>query len=84
MSRLVRPGRLIALTAGAILGTSLAFAPAANALQLPPGGLVNAPAYCVAVYGDPNPCPPPDRPERIDDPRCLRVDISPLHCPWLP
>ncbi len=84
MSRLVRPTRLLALTAGAVLGTSLAFAPAASALTVTPGGVVVSPAYCGAVYGDPSPCPPPDRPEPITDPSCLRVDISPRHCPWLP
>ena len=84
MSRLVRPGRLLALTAGALLSASVAFAPAANALTVTPGGLVTNPDYCIAVYGDPSPCPPPDRPEPITDPSCLRVDIRPLHCVWLP
>jgi hypothetical protein len=58
-----------------------AFAPSSSAL-IPPSGLVNAPAYCLAVYGDPSPCPPPERPE--PDPTCLRVDIAPRDCPYRP
>jgi hypothetical protein len=81
-------GRKMATTivtagAAALFAGLSALAPAASALVLPPGGLVNAPHYCVAVYGDPNPCPPPDRPDPID-PDCLRVDILPLKCPYLP
>lgn len=65
------------------IGGFAAFASGANAL-VRNVDLVNAPYYCEAVYGDPSPCPPPDRPESIDDPACLRVDILPRHCPWLP
>ena len=64
-------------------GLGALMAPAASALVLPPGGLVNAAEYCVAVYGDPNPCPPPDRPDPVD-PDCLRVNIQPLKCPYQP
>lgn len=66
--------------ASAAFATS-AFAPSASALY-PPSGLVNAPAYCLAIYGDPNPCPPPEHPE--PNPSCLRVDVEPLHCPYRP
>lgn len=48
------------------------------------GSLINNPDYCLALYGDPSPCPPPDRPEPIKDRRCLRVDVAPLDCPYLP
>jgi hypothetical protein len=73
-----------AATLGAVLtvGSFAAFTPSAQALSRGLD-LVNAPEYCVAMYGDPAPCPPPDRPEPIDQ-DCLRVDITPLHCPWLP
>lgn len=64
-------------------GLGALMAPAASALALPPGGLVHAPDYCLAVYGDPSPCPPPDRPEPVD-PNCLRVNIQPLNCPYQP
>lgn len=69
---------------GAVLtvGSLAASVPSAQALARGVD-LVNAPQYCVAVYGDPAPCPPPDRPEPISQ-DCLRVDIEPLHCPWLP
>lgn len=66
-----------------IFGGLAALAPSAGAVVLPPGSLVNAPAYCFANYLDPSPCPPPDRPDPID-PGCLRVDISPLRCQYLP
>ena len=66
-----------------IFGGFAALAPSAGAITLPPGSLVNAPQYCLAVYGDPNPCPPPDRPDPVD-PGCLRVDITPLRCPYQP
>lgn len=46
-----------------------------------PSGLVNAPAYCLAIYGSTDPCPPPERPDPV---RCLRVDIAPLDCPYQP
>ena len=49
----------------------------------PPDGLVDAPDYCAAVYGDPAPCPPPDRPTPTSR-KCLRVDVAPLTCPYLP
>jgi hypothetical protein len=64
-------------------GFGVLMAPVASALALPPGGLVHAPDYCLAVYGDPSPCPPPDRPEPVD-PSCLRVNIQPLTCPYQP
>ena len=76
----------LAVLAGAsmfILGGLAALAPSAGAVALPPGSLVNAPHYCLANYLDPNPCPPPDHPEPIDQ-GCLRVDIEPLRCPYLP
>ena len=74
---------IIAAGSAALFAGLSGVAPAASALVLPPGGLVNAPAYCLAVYGDPNPCPPPDRPEPVD-PNCLRVTIQPLNCPYQP
>jgi hypothetical protein len=55
--------------------------PAAGAL-IPTGGLVEAPEYCMAIYGDPAPCPPPDRPPANG--KCLRVDVAPLTCPYRP
>lgn len=72
------------LAAGSLLfvGGTAAFAPGAGAL-VPPGGLVNAPEYCFEIYGDPAPCPPPDRPDPVD-PHCLRVDIEPRDCPYQP
>lgn len=75
----------IAAVGSAVVFTGLGalMAPPASALTLPPGGLVNAPQYCVAVYGDPNPCPPPSRPDPVD-PDCLRVNIQPLKCPYQP
>ncbi len=73
-----------AATLGAVIaiGGFTAFSPSAHALprQI---DLVNAPEYCFATYGDPAPCPPPERPKPIK-PECLRVDIDPLQCPWLP
>ena len=78
-------------TSAVLAAGSLAFAggltvaaPSAGAINLPPGHLVHAPAYCLAAYGSPDDCPPPDRPDPITDPACLRVDIEPRHCPWLP
>ena len=74
------------VTAGSALvfaGLGALTAPAASAVVLPPGGLVTAPEYCAAVYGDPNPCPPPDRPEPVDQ-DCLRINIQPLKCPYNP
>lgn len=81
-------GRKVAsmiVTAGsaALFAGLSALAPAASALVLPPGGLVHAPEYCLAVYGDSNPCPPPDRPDPVD-PNCLRINIQPLTCPYQP
>lgn len=70
-------------SAGVFTGLGALMAPAASAVALPPGGVVHAPDYCLAVYGDPNPCPPPDRPEPVD-PDCLRVNIQPLNCPYQP
>ena len=66
-----------AVLAGAsmfIFGGLAALAPSAGAVVL---------HYCLANYLDPNPCPPPDHPEPIDQ-GCLRVDIEPLRCPYLP
>jgi hypothetical protein len=78
-------GRKVAtmiVTAGsaALFAGLSALAPAASALVVPPGGLVNAPDYCVAVYGDPNPCPPPDRPV---DPTCPPT-VHLVYCPYQP
>jgi hypothetical protein len=76
--------RKLAISIAMLAGSTLAFGlstSAADAAILPPGGLVNAPEYCEALYGSPDPCPPPDRP---DQPECVRVDIRPLRCPWLP
>lgn len=75
------------ITKAATLGVALtiggfSFAPSAQALARGVD-LVNAPEYCFATYGDPAPCPPPERPKPIK-PECLRVDIDPLQCPWLP
>ena len=61
-------------------GLGALMAPAASALVLPPGGLVTAPEYCLAVYGDPNPCPPPDRPV---DPTCPPT-VHLVYCPYQP
>jgi hypothetical protein len=77
-SALLVAGGALAVSAGAG-----AFAPPAGAINLPPGSLINAPAYCLAVYGDPSPCPPPERPDPVN-PRCLRVDIAPANCPYQP
>jgi hypothetical protein len=84
MSRLVTGSRLAILiaSAGIAVTGSMAVVPSASALPVS-GGLVNSPDYCLAVYGDPSPCPAPDRPDPVD-PRCLRTDVTPLHCPWLP
>lgn len=83
MSRTLTKFRVAALLAGAALSALTLAAPGASALVRQPGGVVYDPVYCVAVYGDPNPCPPPERPEPVD-PTCLRTDILPLHCAWLP
>jgi hypothetical protein len=69
-----------ALSTGAVLGV---FAPSAGAINLPPGQLINDPAYCMALYGDPSPCPLPDRPKPVDK-HCLRVDVAPVDCPYQP
>lgn len=86
MSRHLVRRRMAVLAAASLtaLAGAVTVAPAASALLPINGGLVNSPEYCVAVYGDPSPCPPPDRPPRIDDPSCLRVDVEPLHCEYLP
>lgn len=72
----------LAGVASAIVFTGLGvlMAPAASAVILPPGGLVNAPDYCLAVYGDPDPCPPPDRPS---DPTCPPT-VHVVYCPYQP
>ncbi|MBI3256446.1 MAG: hypothetical protein HYZ59_01520 [Actinobacteria bacterium] len=76
--------RAATVAAGSLLfvGGAVALAPGAGAL-VPPSGLVNAPEYCLQVYGDPAPCPPPERPKPVDQ-RCLRVDIDPLYCQYQP
>lgn len=81
MRKLIR-GATVAAGSLLLAGGTAAFAPEAGAL-VPPGGLVNAPEYCFQIYGDPSPCPPPDRPDPVD-PRCLRVDVDPLYCQYQP
>ena len=70
------------VAAGTLTAMTL-FTPSASAIAIQPGGLVVSPSYCMAVYGSPDPCPPPDRPTPIKDPRCLRVDVQPAHCVYL-
>jgi hypothetical protein len=70
-------------SAAVLAGLGAVLPPVASAVVLPPGDLVTAPEYCLAVYGDPNPCPPPDRPEPLDQ-DCLRINIQPLKCPYNP
>lgn len=76
--------RLAFLAIGAATAVT-AFAGSATSASalIPPSGLVNAPQYCFAIYGNPAPCPPPERPEPVD-PSCLRVDVEPLMCPYQP
>lgn len=79
-----RINTLLSLVAGAGLcvATALAAAPTAAAINLPPGSLVNAPAYCLAIYGDPSPCPPPEQPTPTGE-NCVLV-FNVTRCPLLP
>ena len=75
---------LISIVAGAgfCVAAALSSAPTAGAINLPPGSLINAPEYCLAIYGDPSPCPPPDRPTPNGD-NCVLV-FNVTRCPILP
>jgi hypothetical protein len=80
MRTFIAAAALAAASLGTFAGTALV-GPAAGAL-IPNGGLVDAPEYCMAIYGDPAPCPPPERPPANG--KCLRVDVAPLTCPYRP
>jgi hypothetical protein len=79
-----RASALLSLIAGGgfYVAAALAAAPSAAAINLPPGSLVNAPEYCMAIYGDPSPCPPPDHPTPTGD-NCVLV-FNKTRCPVLP
>jgi hypothetical protein len=80
MRRFLTVAALVAGSLSTFAGATL-IGPAAGAI-VPPDGLVNAPEYCLVIYGDPSPCPPPERPPANG--RCLRVDVEPLNCPYRP
>jgi hypothetical protein len=75
--------RIATVAAGSTLAAIALFAPAGTASAIVRAYPVNNP--CIHLVGSPDPCapPPPERPEPVD-PGCLRVDVEPLHCPYLP
>ena len=78
--------RLAFMTAGLAVSALAAFASAASAAVSTPDLINPTPIRCVRLIGDPRPCPPPPPPTHPEpvDPSCLRTDVEPLHCPYLP